>query len=183
MAASWGTIGERPTAEAKARREGFVVGMGAAKAPLPTVGGLWCSDEKLADCLHLLVRADGSQDVELSACSACWSVVGVSVFEWFSAGCEMGCAVEWRSASELPEVRLPGSPPIPEAYGFAWVLLKTGEVDLAYLTVLGHAYVFQTAETVGDREGLSIEYLSEVLAWAPLVYPDPPEAFPASPSF
>ncbi len=57
---------------------------------------------------------------------------------------------------------------IPDWIGFVWVLLETGEIELAYYSN-GN---FQTAETVGDREGLMIEYYNNVKAWASLKEPN-----------
>lgn len=47
---------------------------------------------------------------------------------------------------------------LPQLSDFYWVKVKSGETHLAFYN--GHR--FQTAETAGDREGLSIEYLTDV---------------------
>jgi hypothetical protein len=46
----------------------------------------------------------------------------------------------------------------PKYGGFYWVKLASGKVELAYYG--GNR--FQTAETAGDREGLSVEYIEGV---------------------
>lgn len=46
----------------------------------------------------------------------------------------------------------------PKYGGFYWVRLESGQVELAYYG--GNR--FQIAETAGDREGLSVEYLEGV---------------------
>lgn len=47
---------------------------------------------------------------------------------------------------------------LPRAGDFCWVKIASGETHLAYW----NGDKFQTAETAGDREGLSVEYFTDV---------------------
>ncbi len=57
----------------------------------------------------------------------------------------------WRPSTEYPK-----------DFGFYWVKLEDGGVDLAYYTGDGK---YQTAESAGDREGLGVEWYIGVTHW------------------
>lgn len=59
----------------------------------------------------------------------------------------------------------------PDCVGFVWVLLDNNEYELAYF----HGGRFQTAESAGDYEGLSVDYYDNVIGWAELSHPNTSE--------
>ena len=66
---------------------------------------------------------------------------------------------------ELDKKRYSGN--LPNQNGFVWVVLDNREKQLAYFT----DGQFQTAETAGDQEGLSVEYYENVIGWADIQQP------------
>jgi hypothetical protein len=54
--------------------------------------------------------------------------------------------------------------------GYCWVKLADGSIELAYYSP--YSKRFQVAETVGDYEGLNIDYYDDVVEWMELVKPE-----------
>jgi hypothetical protein len=73
--------------------------------------------------------------------------------------------VEWIAVKK----RLP-----PYSGDFVWAYSQSCGVVLAYYTGYPGAVYWQTADTAGDSEGLSVEYYSDVTHWAVLEEPDVP---------
>lgn len=56
---------------------------------------------------------------------------------------------------------------------FIWIKCEgSDEINLAYYHHTDDQPRFQNAETVGDREGLSVEYYDNVTHWAELEIPE-----------
>lgn len=60
----------------------------------------------------------------------------------------------------------------PVNQGFVWVRRSDGGIELAYIIDYSGRREFQDPYTVGDREGLSVEYFRDVTDWAYIVAPD-----------
>lgn len=62
---------------------------------------------------------------------------------------------------------------LPEYTDFVWIKCEgSDKINLAYFSQFMDQPQFQYAETVGDREGLSVEYYANVTHWAKLESPE-----------
>ena len=77
--------------------------------------------------------------------------------------------VNWRQVDDLPDWS-----------DFVWIVRKLAtKPELAFLAKWDRVYRFQDPYTVGDSEGLSVEYYTDVLCWAELEEPPIPLDAPA----
>ena len=69
-----------------------------------------------------------------------------------------------------PSFLVPVAERLPDnSFGFVWVKCASrDDLIMAYFT----DRKFQYAETVGDREGLSVEYHEDVTHWAEIITPE-----------